>query len=157
MKYLIPIMVIVLAFISIPVIADTGVGINLTTTIIGGGTGGGGGGGGGFVNNPPVPYSPPDWTKMFPSMLTQTPQSSSPYVPIVQPPMPLPPPLAYSNTQPAPYTPPAVTAPGSDKLGGPQSWLVYVLIGVGALIILVILFLAVTSFKPKKQTFPPAT
>ena len=57
----------------LPSFADAGVTIDTTVTVIGGSSGGGG-----FIppSNGPVPYKPPDWSKIFPSM--NQPQSSSP-------------------------------------------------------------------------------
>jgi hypothetical protein len=59
---------ILLLFIPYNVYADDNITVSMTTTVVPY-YGGGGGGGGGWTYNDPVPYTPVDWTKLFPSML----------------------------------------------------------------------------------------
>jgi hypothetical protein len=129
MKYLIALVVAVsLSFgVAIPAFADSGVSVTLTTTVVGNG---GGGGGGGFDSGDSLPNSMPDWTKMFPSMLTQTPQSSPAYVPPVQQPIMIPPVVG----NPPQYIAPVV-APVQEERDNSKDMYIYGAIGLGAILI----------------------
>lgn len=106
--------------------ADTGVTVTTTITITGSG---GGSSGGNWDYNDPVPYSPPNWASIFPSM-NQQPQSSSPYMPPQQTYVPIPlPSTTYAepgNSQPV-VAPAPVPAP-AEKF----DWMVLVYIMGGA-------------------------
>ena len=113
MKYLlIAIIMGTLALVSVPTSADSGVAVNATTIIVGGS--GGGSGGGNWDYNDPVPYSPPNWSSVFPSMnQPQSSSSSSSYIPVQQP-VEIPPVIAPQSQQyvpPAPVTPAAPASP----------------------------------------------
>lgn len=131
MKYLI---VLVLAVslslgVAIPAFADSGVSVTLTTTVTGGP--------GGIIppSNGSVPYTPPNWASIFPSM--NQPQSSSPsYTPVVQQPVPIPPVILEPQST---YVPPAT--PVQEPRDGSKDNMVYIFIGLGAILIGLIIYL----------------
>jgi len=114
----------------LPSFADSGVTIDTTVTV----TGGSDGGGGFDPGNGPVPYTPPNWASIFPSM-NQQPQSSSPYIPVVQQPIPIPPVIIAPQGTYTPLPTP-VQYPTENK-----DTMVYVFIGLGAILIGLIIYL----------------
>ena len=101
MKYLKYLLILVgplsLGVATLPAYADTGVGVSveLTTVITGDGSGGGGGG---WYYNPPQQQQ----------VVTTIPQSSSPYIPIVQQPVNIPP---VNNQATLPQSSEPITSP----------------------------------------------
>lgn len=114
----------------LPSSADSGVTIDTSVTVTGGG-----GGGGGFVppSNGSVPYTPPNWALVFPSM-NQPQSSASSYTPPQQTYIPIPTParVVVSATPPSvPTTPvynPVKTTPEMDKavIAGIAFWAIMI-------------------------------
>jgi hypothetical protein len=138
MKYLIAIVLAVslsLGVAILPSFADSGVSVTLTTTVTGG-SNGDGGGGGSFDSGDSIPYTPPNWASIFPSM--NQPQSSAPSDSrTVQqnPPIYIPPVVSQSNT----YVPPVT--PVAEERDSSKDNLMYVFIGLGALLIGLVIYL----------------
>lgn len=137
MKYLIALILAVslsLGVAILPSFADTGVSVTLTTTVVGGGGNGGG------WDSESVPYTPPNWASVFPSM--NQPQSSSPsYVPPVQQPVYIPPVILEPQKN---YVPPVTPVQEPAQNG---DIMMYVFIGLGAILIGLILYLVLPDQK----------
>jgi hypothetical protein len=125
----------------LPSFADSGVSVTLTTTVVGNG----GGGSGGFdPGDGPVPYTPPNWGAQFPSIGTQ-PQSSAPSDSRTiqqNPPIYIPPVVPQSNS----YTPLPIT-PVQEPSDSSKDNMVYVFIGLAAILIGLILYLIIPDQK----------
>jgi hypothetical protein len=115
------------------IVAGASANVTLTTTVVGNGNGGGGGS---FDSGDSIPYTPPNWASIFPSM--NQPQSSAPTDSrTVQqnPPIYIPPVVPQSNT----YVPPVT--PVVEERDSSKDNLMYVFIGLGALLIGLVIYL----------------
>ena len=135
-----------LLFIPLPVYADSGISDNITMTVS-------------VVNESSYydhgfdpggsySYSPPDWTKIFPSMLTTTTDAPISFAPPVQPPVETPP--TYTINQPEVTVPPVVPyVPDTTKEDEQRGVMIGMFIFLGVIVIGLIIYALMPQSKPK--------
>jgi hypothetical protein len=128
---------VLFSFMPYTVYASDNVTVNLTTNVIPYYSGGGGGGSW-FDSGDIVPYTPPDWTKIFPSMITGQETQGSSYIPPVQQPIFIPP---VVGNPPQYITPTAV--PLIPEGNEEQDVKILAFIGIGVILLGIILYLII--------------
>jgi hypothetical protein len=136
MRRLIVLGILCLLIFPCSVYASDNITVTMTTNVIPYYSGGGGGSW--FDSGDIVPYAPPDWTKIFPSMITGRETQGSSYIPPVQQPIFIPP---VVGNPPQYITPTAV--PIIPEGNEEQDVRILAFIGIGVILLGIILYLII--------------